>query len=119
MRTMIGMAVLATMVSVARGEHVAGLEWMKDYKNAEGVGCCNTRDCVPATVAVLEQGATHTVVMVGEETLRMPNASVHASQKASGFWCYKAMVGFGAHHENMPSKATENNTRCVFYLSTN
>jgi len=90
-------------------EHSTSLAWMQGYKGAQGVGCCSELDCKEAAVSLIPReentnGNMQKVRVNGVE-FSLPKASVHVSETASGYWCYRSA--------GSPPGTT--NTRCVFY----
>src|SRR6516165_11910653 len=53
--------------------------WMAGVKGRGNEACCAVLDCVETTVALLENNATESTVMVGETVLALPSAWVHSS----------------------------------------
>jgi hypothetical protein len=114
-------------------DHRPELAWMADkWGNGK---CCGEFDCVEATVAVLSRDEETTVVMIGEHELSIPSKWVQHSEDASGWWCYSPRMiegaiphsghveiyidAFGHVRGVPPDVPTQENTRCVFYVSFN
>ena len=127
-----GMAGLLTLCSltVASAEHTISTTMLKGYHGRDGQPCCGLNDCVEATVALLEQGATDSTVMIGEYVVTLPNAWLHPSPDPGGhgWWCYvpqaQALNQSPTYRDQdgnvravPPEKPTRENSRCVFFTS--
>ena len=115
----------------ARTEHLGtDLAWMAGVKGRGNEACCAVLDCVETTVALLDQNAMESTVMIGETVLTMPSAWVHPSQGPTGMWCFipQPTTGRqpGAYIDSEgrtwaipPQTPTRENTRCAFFVSIN
>ena len=89
-------------------EHINDLSWMRPYRDAHGMGCCSEADCIESTVSIepeTDQESPVRTVRVNGVTFVLPRKSIHASETAAAYWCYRSI--------HVPP-STEN-TRCVFY----
>jgi hypothetical protein len=95
---------------LSHAEHSASLRWMRGYRNADGVGCCSERDCIPWPVALLQLTGNEATVRIGDAIVHLPAKSVHATQDGQTYWCCQTTADGRCPPE--PTRAT---TRCVFY----
>lgn len=100
---------LLILARLSRAEHSPSLAWMRQYKDAQGIGCCSELDCKEAAVSLVnnepsDDGNMQKVHVNGVE-FSLPKANIHVSETASGYWCYRSA--------GSPPGPT--NTRCVFY----
>jgi hypothetical protein len=114
-----------------RTEHLGtDFAWMAGMKGRGNAACCAVLDCVETTVALLEQNATESTVMVGETVLALPSAWVHSSHGPTGLWCFIPPTTTGEQpwayvdsqgrtRASPPPPPTRDNTRCAFFVSTN
>lgn len=104
------MSILMIVIApcTAYAEHVNDLSWMRPYRDAHGMGCCSEADCIESTVSIepeADQESPVRTVRVNGVTFVLPRKSIHASETAAAYWCYRSI-------HVPPSTA---NTRCVFY----
>ena len=121
------LAILLLLVFPVSAEH---LPWMAPYKDAIGTSCCNDQDCVETGARILAMTPTtttvnvvwivwdHTQVFVNE-TFDLPAKSVHRSEVAAGYWCFRRGVyqPGGRYCLGGPGEAPSVNiqcTRCLF-----
>jgi hypothetical protein len=80
---MIAVVVGWLTVGLAYADH---LPWMRPYKSTDDGSCCGDADCIPATVALGQDGE----VIVNGVPLRLPPGSVHLppDDVETGWWCY-------------------------------
>ena len=127
----LGALLLTLWCRPGRTEHLgADFAWMAGMKGRGNEACCAVLDCVEATVALLEQNAMESTVMIGETVLTLPSAWVHPSQGPTGLWCFipppttggqpGAYVDIqGRTRAIPPPTPTRANTRCAFFVSSN
>jgi hypothetical protein len=117
-------------VSIIYAEHLEEFSWMNGIKGRGNQSCCGVQDCVEATVVVLEEDVSETVVMIGETVLALPTSWVHESKGHTGIWCFvpqsasdgsaRAYVdALGRIRAFPPEIPTRDNTRCAFFLTFN
>lgn len=109
---LLGLASVMVLWGHSHAEHATTLRWMMGYTNAEGVGCCSERDCLPWPVAVLQLTGDQVMVQIGETVVQLPAKSVHATQDGQTYWCCKTNL-----EGRCPSEPTRATTRCVFYAT--
>ena len=127
----LGALLLTLWCPLGRAEHLgADFAWMAGMKGRGNETCCEVLDCAEATVALLEQNAMESTVMIGETVLTMPSAWVHPSQGPTGMWCFIPQPTTGGQpgayvdiqgrtRAIPPPTPMRENTRCAFFLSIN
>jgi hypothetical protein len=88
--------------AVAWSEHVPQLKWMAPYRAADGGSCCGITDCLRAEVTLLSEPTEEMVqVLVSyledwyhrlfwvNTVVIVPGRSIHLSEDAHGWYCYK------------------------------
>ena len=114
-----------------RTEHLGtDFTWMAGVKGRGNEACCAVLDCVETTVALLDNNAMESTVMIGETVLTLPSAWVHPAQGPTGMWCFipqpttggkpgAYVDGQGRTRAIPPQTPTRDNTRCAFFVSIN
>ena len=83
----LGALLLTLWCPPGRTEHLgADYAWMAGVKGRGNEACCAVLDCVEATVALVDQNAMESTVMIGETVLTLPSAWVHPSRGPTGMW---------------------------------
>lgn len=109
---LLALASVVVLWGDSQAEHTVARRWMLGYTNAEGVGCCSERDCLPWPVAVLQFTGEQTTVRIGDTVVQLPAKSVHATQDGQTYWCCKTNL-----EGRCPTAPTRATTRCVFYAT--